>query len=406
MICFMKKPVAVIYLTIVLDAVGVGLVFPILPALLQEVSHTDNVAPLLGVMMALYAAIQFVSAPALGALSDRIGRRPVLLISLAGATANYLCLALASSIWWLMIGRALAGLTAANASVAGAYLTDVTSQEQRTRRFGLMNAMFGAGFIIGPVLGGVLGDYGLRLPFVVAAMLAGSTFLLAFFALPESHTPSREPMRWVELNPLKAFHGVFGMKEVLPMVVLFFLFSAAGEVYGTCWALWGSDAFHWNGLWVGMSLGAFGVCQMFAQAFLPGFLARLLGDRATVLTGVACACVALLVLALASHGWMVFAVMPIFALGGIGAPVLQALATSQVDEGMQGQFQGVLASAVSLASVGAPLAFSGVYFGVKAYWPGAVWLSALGLYALMVPLVLGMQFAKTPSTDTARVLGR
>ena len=391
----MNRPLFVIFTAIVLDAVGIGLIFPILPTLLQDVAHTRNVAPYIGTMTALYAVMQFIFAPVLGALSDRLGRRPVLLISLGGAAVNYLLLAFASNLWMLFIGRAIAGLTSANIAVAMAYITDISREDQRARRFGLFNAMFGIGFIIGPVLGGVLGDHWLRLPFIAAALLNGCNLLLAFFVLPESRTPSREKINLSALNPLRPLRWVFSMKSVLPVILIFFIFSATGEAYGTCWALWGSDTFHWNGLWIGLSLGAFGVCQTLSQAFLPGPAVKLLGERAAILTGVAGTCIALIVMAFATQSWMIFAIMPIFALGGIGVPALQSLATRQVDESSQGQFQGVLASIVSLASIVAPLAFSSFYFVFRQEWPGAIWLSVVAIYALGVPLVLGLRL-KTP----------
>ncbi|MGK5076522.1 TCR/Tet family MFS transporter [Janthinobacterium sp. ZB1P44] len=401
----MKNPVPlaalpVIFATVALDAVGIGLVFPILPALLRDVAHADNVAPYIGIMTALYALMQFVFAPVLGALSDRLGRRPVLLLSLAGAAVNYLFLAFAPSLWMLLLGRAIAGLTSANVSVATAYITDISPEATRARRFGLLNAMFGAGFIIGPVLGGALGDYGLRLPFMAAAVLNACNLLLAWFTLPESRQPACVKIDLAALNPLRPLRWVFSQKGLLPITAIFFTFSAAGEVYGVCWALWGHDAFEWSGLWIGLSLGAFGVCQALAQAFLPGPAVKLLGERATILAGVACACVALVVMAFATRSWMIFAIMPVFALGGIGAPVLQSLATRQVAEDRQGQFQGVLASAVSLASVICPLVFSSIYFGVRAYWPGAVWLSVIVVYAALVPLVLALDVT-TPARKLA-----
>ena len=387
----MSRSLVVIFTAIVLDAVGIGLIFPILPALLRDVVHTDNVAPYIGVMTALYAVMQFIFAPVLGALSDRIGRRPVLLISLAGAAVNYLFLACAPNLGLLLLGRGIAGLTSANTSVAAAYITDVSAPDQRARRFGLMNAMFGIGFIIGPVLGGALGDHGVRLPFLAAALLNGCNLLLALFMLPESRTPSREPIDLQVLNPLRPLRWVFAMKGLLPFVALFFVFSATGEAYGTCWALWGHDAFQWNGLRIGLSLGAFGVCQTLSQAFLPGPAVKLLGERGAVLTGVAGACIALSVMAFATQDWIIFAIMPVFALGGIGVPALQSLASRQVGEDQQGQFQGVLASAVSLASIAAPLGFSSVYFVVRAQWPGAIWLSVVVVYVVAGVLVMGLR---------------
>lgn len=392
------RRLVVVFTAIGLDAVGIGLIFPILPRLLAEVTHAGNVAPYIGVMTALYAAMQFVFAPVLGALSDRLGRRPVLLLSLAGAAVNYVVMAFAPHLWMLLIGRAIAGLTGANVSVATAYLTDISPEDVRPRRFGLLNAMFGAGFIVGPVLGGVLGDYWLRLPFLAAAVLNAGNLLLALLVLPESRTPSGDTrIDLAALNPLRPLRWVLSMQRLVPITGVFFILSATGEVYGTCWALWGGDAFGWNGRWIGLSLGAFGVCQSLAQAFLPQRAVRLLGERGAVLAGIAGACVALVAMAFATQGWMVFAIVPIVALTGIGTPALQALATRLVDESRQGQFQGVLASAVSLASVVGPLVFSSLYFVVRARWPGAIWLSAVAVSLLAVPLVLTLRFpAATP----------
>ncbi len=387
----MKRSLVVIFTAIVLDAVGIGLIFPILPSLLKEVTHAQDVAPYIGVMTALYAVMQFIFAPVLGALSDRLGRRPVLLISLAGAAINYLFLAFAPNLLMLLLGRAIAGLTSANSSVAAAYITDVSPEDQRARRFGLLNAMFGIGFIVGPVLGGLLGDHWVRLPFIAAATLNGCNLLLAFFILPESRTPTGEAIDLAALNPLRPLRWVFAMKGLVPFILIFFIFSATGEAYGTCWALWGQDAFHWNGLWIGLSLGAFGICQTLSQAFLPGSAVKWLGERAAILTGVAGVCVALIVMAFARQGWLVFAIMPVFALGGMGVPALQSLASRQVDEGRQGQFQGVLQSVVSLASIVAPLGFSSAYFVLRPQWPGAIWLAVVAIYVLGSSMVLGLR---------------
>lgn len=394
----MTRSLVVIYLAIVLDAVGIGLVFPILPSLLGEFTQAGNVASYIGIMAALYATMQFVFAPVLGSLSDRLGRRPVLLISLAGAAINYLFLAAAPNLWLLLLGRAIAGITSANVSVATAYITDISAEDQRARRFGLLNAMFGAGFIIGPVLGGALGDYWLRLPFIAAALLNACNLLLALFVLPESRTPSRDRIDLSALNPLRPLRWAFSMKQLTPIILIFFLFSATGEAYGVCWALWGGDTFQWNGLWIGLSLGAFGVFQTLSQALLPGPAVKLLGERNAVLTGIAGVCVALVVMACSTQSWMVFAIMPVFVLGGIGVPALQSIATRQVDENLQGQFQGVLASTVSLASIVAPLGFSSFYFLVREQWPGAIWLSVAALYAIAVPVVLGLRF-KAPAVS-------
>lgn len=388
----MNKPLVVIFAAIGLDAVGISLIFPILPKLIEDVTQSANVAPTIGILAALYAAMQFIFAPVLGALSDRLGRRPVLLISLAGAAVNYVVMAVAPSLWLLLLGRAIAGLTSANISVATAYITDITPEDRRAKRFGLFNAMFGAGFILGPVLGGILGDYWVRLPFIAAALLNAGNLLLALFVLPESRQPSREKIDLSALNPLPPLQWALSTKALTPVVLLFFVLSGTGEVYGTCWALWGNDVFGWNGLWIGLSLGTFGICQSLAQAFLPGPAVKLLGERGAVLVGLVGACAALVAMAFTTHGWLVFAIMPIVALAGVGTPALQSLATRLVDDDRQGQFQGVLASAMSLASVVGPLVFSTLYFLVRPEWPGAIWLSAVAVNLIAVPLVLGLRF--------------
>ncbi len=376
----MNRPLIVIFATVILDTMGIGIIFPILPTLLKEITHTDNVALYLGILTTLYALMQFVFAPVLGALSDRIGRRPVLLLSLGGAAINYLFLSFSPTLSLLLLGRTFAGMTGASLSVAMAYITDISPVEKRARRFGLFSAMFGIGFIVGPVLGGTLGDYWTRLPFLAAAVLNGCNFLLALFVLPETRIAGREKINLSELNPLRSLGWLFTRKDVLPVVFTFFIMSFAGEAYGICWALWGHDAFKWGGYQVGLSLGTFGIFQTLVQIFLPGPAARILGERGAVLGGIVCACLALCAMA--------FAIMPVFALGSIGTPALQSLATLQVSAEQQGQFQGILSSAVSLASVIAPLFFSIAYFSVQDSWPGAIWLSVIAINAIAVPVVL------------------
>ena len=349
---------------------------------------SGNVASTIGLLTALYAAMQFVFAPLLGALSDRLGRRPVLLASMGGAAIDYLLLAWAPQLWVLFVGRAIAGLTAANVSVAMAYITDVSREDQRAQRFGIVNAMFGAGFIIGPVLGGVLGSDWLPLPFLAAAVLNGCNLLLALFALPESRASRGGTLDLGAFNPLRPLAWMLSTKGLAPIVLVYVLLSGAGEAYGVCWALWGSDAFGWDGTWIGLSLGMFGVCQTLVQAFAASPAARRLGERGAVVCGLAGSCLALVAMAAARQGWVVFAVMPVFALGGMGTPAFQALATRQVDAARQGQLQGLLASAVSLTSVVAPLAFTTVYFAVQRQWPGAVWLSVVAVQIATIPVVL------------------
>jgi DHA1 family tetracycline resistance protein-like MFS transporter len=393
-----NRPLVVIYAAVVLDAIGSGLIFPILPRLLQSVTGVDDIAIYVGAIYSLFAVMQFVFMPVLGSLSDRFGRRPVMLIALAGASIDYLLLSFAPQLWMLAVGRAIAGLTSANMAVATAYITDITPEAQRARRFGLFHAMFGIGFIIGPVLGGFLGDIWVRAPFIAAAILNGLNFLLALFVLPESR-PGRADTRFelAALNPLKPLGWAFGLAGLLPLIAIFFVFNLTGQVYGTAWALWGADAFNWNSLTVGLSLGAFGLFHALAQVLLPGPAVKRFGERNTMLIGMACEMTSLLIIAFASGGmgWVVFAIMPVFAVGGIGVPALQSLATQQASEAQQGQLQGVLASITSLAAIIGPLVFSGIYFAVRDAWPGLIWIAAIAVYTLAIPLIFRLRARQT-----------
>jgi len=393
----MNRPLYIIFSTIVLDAIGIGIVFPLLPSLLKDLSHQHNVALLMGVFLSLYALMQFIFSPILGALSDRIGRRPVLLISLAGSAINYFFLACSPSLILLFIGRIIAGISSANMPVASAYIVDTTSEENRAKYFGLMSAMFGIGFIIGPVLGGLLGEYWLRLPFFVAAILTTVNLLIAFWLLPESRSnnpllvppqASISQRSSLKINPLKSFGFILAQKGILPILLIFFLFSACGEAYGVCWALWGHDTFKWNTFWVGLSLGTFGLCQVLVQSFIPQHAVRYFGERNTVLIGLACICMALIIMAFTQHAWIIFAIMPIFALGSIGTPALQAVVSQKIPAAQQGQFQGVIASTISLASIIAPLLFSTLYFHFQTRWTGAIWLVVAMIYLIALPAIL------------------
>jgi len=388
----MNKALVVILAAVTIDAIGIGLIFPILPALLRDVTHTGEVATLFGIMLALYSAMQCLFSPVLGVLSDRFGRRPVLLISLAGAAVDYLVMAFAPELWMLVLGRAIAGLTSANMAVATAYITDISAEHERARRFGYFHAMFGIGFIIGPVLGGLLGDYWVRAPFIAAALLNAANFSLALFVLPESRAgQSTAKFEWKSLNPFIPLKWALTFKALIPMMAIFVIMNFVGTMYGTVWALVSEDSFGWTGLMIGLSLGAFGFFHAGAQAFLTGPAVARLGERWALITGMAFEITALVILGLTSQGWVMFAVAPLFAMGGIGMPALQSLTTTQVDEDKQGQLQGVLASLVSLAAVFGPLFFSFVYFAIRPTWPGLIWIVGAAIYLLALPLMLGIR---------------
>jgi DHA1 family tetracycline resistance protein-like MFS transporter len=331
-------------------------------------------------------------------MSDRYGRRPVLLISLAGAAIDYLIMAFSPELWMLVVGRAIAGLTSANFAVATAYLTDITPEAQRAQRFGYMHATFGIGFIIGPILGGFLGEYWVRAPFLAAAVLSALNFALAVFVLPESRVGQKTRFDWKTLNPFGPLKWALTFKALLPLMAIFLIMNFVGQMYGTVWVLFGEDKFGWNGFLIGLSLGAFGVFHAGAQAFLTGPVAKRLGERWSLILGMGCELLALFILGFATQGWVLFAIMPLFAVGGVGMPALQSLTTAQVDADKQGQLQGVLASLVSLSAVFGPLFFSTIYFAISGPGIGAIWWVGAIVYLLALPLMLGVR--RTPRTAT------
>ncbi|VWC02422.1 transporter, major facilitator family protein [Burkholderia lata] len=386
----MNRPLAVIFATVVLDAAGIALIFPILPGLLRSMTGTDDVSSLFGAMLAIYALMQFVFAPVLGVLSDRYGRRPVLLLSLAGAAIDYLIMAFTPHLWLLFAGRAVAGLTAANTAVAMAYIADITPEAGRARRYGLFHAFFGAGFVMGPVIGGALGDVSVRDPFLAAAALNGVNLLLALWMLPESHRPTRAPIDWRALNPFAPLRWALSFRALVPLLAVFLLISLVGQTYSTVWVLFVEDRFGWTGTEVGVSLGIFGALVALAQGFAVGPVTRWLGERGTLLVGIVCEAAALLILAFARASWIAFALIPLLAFGGIGLPALRSLQSKAVDGERQGQLQGVVASFVSLAAIFGPLVFSWIYALSRPGWNGLVWIVGVAIYVLAVPVVLAV----------------
>lgn len=390
----MTPSILVIVGVVALDAIGIGLIFPILPALLKELTGSGEISTTYGLILAAYAAMQFVFSPILGLLSDRIGRRPVLVLSLLGAAIDYLIMAFTPALWVLVAGRIVAGITSANMSVAGAYIADVTEEKHRAQRFGWISAAFGIGFIIGPVLGGVLSLHMLRLPFLVAAGLNGLNLVLALVFLKESRVPSREALELTALNPFAPLKWAFNFPAIAPLIALFLIFAINGEIPGTIWVLYGSEKFAWDGLTVGLSLAAFGLFHALAQAFLVEPVTKRLGERAAIIVGIITDVIAFTGVAFATQGWMVFVLSPIFAINGIAQPAMQSMMSAKVGEDRQGELQGVLASAASLCSIVGPLAGATIYFSSKPVFAGAVWLVAAALYLLAVPILVNLRRAK------------
>jgi DHA1 family tetracycline resistance protein-like MFS transporter len=381
-----------VLLTIVgLDVAGIGLTLPIIPRLLVEVAHTGDLGWRFGAFLSLYALMQFVFSPILGSWSDRIGRRPVLLFSLAGATVDYLLMAAAPWLALLFLGRAIAGITGASQAVASAYITDVTAEDERAHRFGLLNASQGLGFIAGPLLGGILGEYWVRAPFIAAALLNAVTFFVTLWVLREPpRAPADRPVT-VPLNPFAAFSWAFSLPGLLSLLLIFIVISLIGQVGGTIWILYGTDRYGWSPFMLGLSMSCFGLLHAFAQAFIAGPLAKRWGERAAILTGVITDAGASVLIAFASRGWMPFALMPLFCLGAVGLPALQSLLAKQVDAQSQGKLQGVLASLLSLTSIVGPVAISDIYFATRATFPGLVWLVGAALYLFTLPILVNLR---------------
>jgi DHA1 family tetracycline resistance protein-like MFS transporter len=394
----MNKALIVILATVAIDAIGGGLIFPILPELLSELTGSGDIGFLYGAMLAVYAIMQFVFSPILGTLSDRFGRRPVLLLSLAGTLLDYLAMALTPLGWVLVVGRAMAGITSANMAVASAYITDITPPEQRAQRFGLVGAVMSMGFIIGPVIGGVMGAWWLRSPFLAAALFNGLNLAVALFVLPESRKQANEKFDFRQLNPLAPLLWLWNFKPLLPMVIVSVVFGLIAAVPGTVWVLYGAERFGWDSVHMGLSLSVFGVSGALAQAFLVGPLTRRFGDLGTLMIGVAFDMLAYTLMAFAYQSWMGYAVAPLFALGGVAMPALQSLLTSRVDDDQQGQLQGVLASLMSLAGIVGPVLTTVIFFSTKDVWIGTIWLVGAGLYLLATPLFATIRLPKPATT--------
>lgn len=383
----MNKRLVVILSIITLDAIGIGLIFPILPSLLKQVTGSGDVSVLYGVILALYSLAQFVFSPVLGALSDRFGRRPVLLVSIAGATIDFLVMATSKAFWVLLIGRAISGMTAANMAVATAYISDITEEHERAQRFGYMSACFGIGFIIGPVLGGLLGAVSIRAPFLAAAALNALNFVLVYLVLPESRALEPGQFDLFSLNPLAPMRRALSLTALVPLFAIFMIFGLVGNIPGTVWVLYTQDKFNWDAVMVGLSLASFGLCHAGAQAFLTGPISKRFGEIKTIVIGIVFDGTAFILIGLATHGWMAFALSPFFALGGVGVPALQSLMANQVSDDKQGELQGVLASIMSLTAIVGPLVGTSVYAYTRHTWIGAVWILGALLYVFAFPLL-------------------
>lgn len=395
------KSLIVILTTVTLDAVGVGMIMPVLPELLTGLTHADNVAAHYGILLALYALMQFLCAPLLGALSDRFGRRPVILVSLAGATLDYLVMASAMVLPLLYIGRIISGVTGATMSVASAAIADITPEDGRAQRFGMIGACFGLGFIAGPLLGGIAGGFGIHYPFLLAMALNGVNFLLALFCLPETSKGVKAPLAAQNLNPLGGFRWATGIKSLTPLVTVFTLMQLVGQVPAALWIIYTQDRFAWSVSTVGLSLAAFGLCHALVQGLLTGPITEKLGERRTLILGMGMDGIGYVLMAFASESWMVLPILVFLSMGGIASPALQSIITRQVDETRLGEVQGILASATSLTGIIGPVAFTAIYAATLTDWAGFVWISGALLYIPCVPLLRAIAYRRAAGPSGA-----
>lgn len=379
-----RKALTFIFITLLIDVIGLGIIIPVLPALIREV-HGGTIADASrygGFLTFAYASMQFLCSPIIGGLSDRFGRRPVLLLSLLGFSLDYLLMGFAPTLTWLFVGRIIAGITGASFTTAGAYIADVSTAEKRAQNFGLLGAAFGLGFIIGPVIGGLLGHFGPRIPFFFAAALALANALYGFFILPESlSTANRRPFEWSRANPIGSLRHLQRHPMVMGMLVPFVLMYIAGHANQSTWTYYTIEKFGWNETWVGYSLGFVGITVAIVQGGLIRKILPVLGQTRAVFVGLAFYGVTFILFAFATKGWMMFAFMIPSALGGIAGPALQGIMSGRVPPNEQGELQGALTSVISLTSIAGPLLMTWLFFtftraDAVAYFPGAPFLAA------------------------------
>lgn len=392
-----------VIITVAIDMLAFGLIIPVIPTLVQELGHiTPEQATLyIGGLGATYAVMNFLFGPVLGSLSDRFGRRPVLLASIATLGLDFLIMGFAGSIWLLFLGRALSGISGATYSTANAYIADVTEPETRGKAFGMVGAAFGFGFVFGPVLGGFLGDFDARAPFFAAAALALLNFVYGVFVLPESLAPEdRRPFDLRRANPFGAAKHFSKLPQVSWFLAAAGIFFLAHTVFPATWSVHGEIRYDWTPKDIGLSLGLVGVGAAVVQAGLMGMALDQFGTLRTAAYGIIINAIALFLYAFADAGWMVFLIIPFGALGGVASPAMNSLMSSVTPRNAQGELQGASASLNSFAMIFGPLLMSGAlyYFTEQAspvHFPGAAFLLAAVLTALAIlPFLRGVQANK------------
>lgn len=391
-----RGAVAFIFVTILLDMLALGVIMPILPKLIESFVDNDtaHAARIFGLFGTAWALMQFVFSPVLGALSDRFGRRPVVLLSNFGLAADYVLMALAPSLVWLFIGRVISGITSASISTAFAYISDITPPERRAAVFGRIGAAFGAGFILGPALGGLLGDIDPRLPFWASAGLSFANALYGLFVLPESLAPDkRAPFRWKSASPVGALHLLRSNAALAALSVVNFIAQVAHVVLPSTFVLYATYRYGWDSKTVGLTLAMVGICAMVVQGLAIGPIVRVLGERNALLLGLCCGALGFVILGLAPTGPISWLGIPVLSLWGISGAASQALMTRLVAPDQQGQLQGATASVQSVSQLVGPFLFTLTfsYFigaGAPLHLPGAPFLLAAALMVGCVAIAL------------------
>ncbi|MDR6545122.1 DHA1 family tetracycline resistance protein-like MFS transporter [Chryseobacterium rhizosphaerae] len=360
-----KAAIGFIFITLLIDITGWGIILPVVPKLIGELIHSDlsEAAKYGGWLGFAYAITQFIFAPIVGNLSDQYGRRPIILISLFGFAIDYVLLAIAPSMGWLFFGRIIAGLTGASLSTASAYIADISTDEDRAKNFGLIGAAFGLGFIIGPVIGGLLGHYGARVPFYVAAILCMVNFLYGLFVLPESlEKDKRRSFSWKRANPIGTFNFLRKQSKISTLVVaLIFVYVALHAVQSN-WHFFTMYKFNWTERMVGLSLGFLGLLIGLVQGVLIRWTTLKLGEQKSVYLGLLFYALGLMLFAFTNQGWMMFVFLIPYSLGGICGPALQSIISKNVPSNKQGELQGALASLVSATSIIGPPIMTNLFY--------------------------------------------
>ena len=354
-----------IFITMLIDVIGWGIIIPVIPGLIEELIQGDisEAAKVSGWITFAYAITQFVFAPLIGSLSDQYGRRPIILISLLGFTLDYILLALAPSIAWLFIGRIIAGITGASITTASAYIADISTIENRAKNFGMIGAAFGLGFIIGPVIGGLLGQYGARVPFYAAAALCFLNFLYGYFILPESlPKEKRSVLNLKKANPIGSFLHLKKYPKLIGLASSIFLLYVASHAIQSNWSFFTMYKFNWDEKMVGISLGVIGLFVALVQGVLIRWVNPWLGNEKSIYAGFFLYSLGMLLFTFANQSWMMFIFLIPYCLGGIAGPALQAVISIQVPETEQGKIQGTLTSLMSASAIVGPPLMTGIFY--------------------------------------------